>query len=440
MKRHVPRLLFTALLGAVLTAALVPLPALATNGMYLVGYGAETTGRAGANIAVADRTLALNTNPAGTSQMQGRHYSMNLSVLAPELSSGNAANSSLQAEDSYFPLPAIGYVSSRHDSKWTWGLGLVAQGGMGATFENANTFFGTRDQTYTEVRFATLTPTVSYALTDTMSLGAALNLGWADASFRFYPQTSYFNQSDPANSFFGVSMQRAGGPQASLRLGWLWQAHPKLSLGAVYQTETNSTFDNGKMVVNFAAHPQLGRKVTYDAEMDGFTFASQAGVGLAWRPEDRWVLALDVRRYFWDSAIDTIIVKATNPNVQGAPAEVVLPFVFDWKDQWVLAVGADWRATDRLTLRAGYNHGQDPVPDATLTPLFPATTTRHASLGLSWLAGNRVYDFGVERAFPKEQVNNNLDPRVNPFGPGAWVDHEQWTVSLGVSWAMDFMR
>ncbi|HBL29768.1 MAG TPA: aromatic hydrocarbon degradation protein, partial [Acidobacteria bacterium] len=69
------------------------------------------------------------------------------------------------------------------------------------------------------------------------------------------------------------------------------------------------------------------------------------------------MLAVDVKRYFWDAAIDTITVTGRNPDVQGAPAEVVLPFVFNWKNQWVYAVGADWRASDRLTLRAGYNYG-----------------------------------------------------------------------------------
>ncbi len=34
-------------------------------------------------------------------------------------------------------------------------------------------------------------------------------------------------------------------------------------------------------------------------------------------------------------------------------------------------------------------------------------------------------------------MNNNLDPRVNPFGPGLRVGHGQWTLSFGVSraWA-----
>jgi long-chain fatty acid transport protein len=429
------------LLAALLLAALaLPPPALATNGLFLVGYGAETTGRAGANLAVSDRTLALNSNPAGLSQLQGRHYSMNLSILAPTLESGNAINSSVDAEDRLFPLPAVAYIRSPHDSKWAWGWGLVAQGGMGATFKNQNTFFGTRDETYTEVRFVTLTPAVSYALTEDMSVGATLNAGWADASFRFFPRTSFFNSQAPQNSFFGVDMKRAGGPQASLRLGWSWRARPDLSFGAIYQTRTWSNFENGDMVVNFNAHPMLGRKVSYDAEMKGFNFAAQAGAGVAWRPSPDWVLALDVKRYFWDSAMNTITVTAKNPSVQGAPPEIVLPFVFNWRDQWVYAVGADYRLSPSLTVRAGYNYGENPVPDATLTPLFPAITDKHASLGFAWTSGKRTYDFAIERAFPKRQVNNNTDPRVNPFGPGAWVDHEQWTLSVGASWALDIQK
>jgi hypothetical protein len=84
--------------------------------------------------------------------------------------------------------------------------------------------------------------------------------------------------------------------QTSLRLGWWWRADPRLSFGAIYQTETKSRFDGGDMTINFNAHPQLGRKVHYDATLDGFTFAAQAGAGVAFRPSPDWVLALDVKR------------------------------------------------------------------------------------------------------------------------------------------------
>ncbi|MGB5661460.1 MAG: outer membrane protein transport protein, partial [Thermoanaerobaculia bacterium] len=154
-------------------------------------------------------------------------------------------------------------------------------------------------------------------------------------------------------------------------------------------------------------------------------------------PNDRWILALDIKKNYWDDAIDTITVTGKNPDTPLPPPfnEVVLPFVFNWKDQWVYALGADYRVNDTLTLRAGYNYGENPVPDDTLNPLFPANVEDHLSFGFSYLAGSITYEFGIERAFNVSQTNNNPDPQVNPFGPGTTVEHSQWTAAFGVSWA-----
>ncbi len=426
------------LAALVILAMTIPGAVQATNGMYLTSYGAESMGRAGANLAIADRGLALNFNPAGIGQLQGRHFTLNLSVLAPSLEYQNTLNDAINGDDRYFPLPAMAYVRSAKNSPWAFGVGFVAQGGMGATFEGESTFFGTVDQTYTEVRFMTLSPTVSYSFGEDMAIGLALNLGYADASFKFFPETSFFNVESPDQSFFGVNMKQAGGEQFNARLGWWWRANPKLSIGAIYQTETESTYDGGELSMNFTGHPFVGREVMYEAEMEGFTFAAQAGVGIAVRPAERWILALDVKRYFWDHAIDSIVVTARNPDSETAPPEVTLPpFVFNWEDQWIVAFGGDYRLNDVLTLRAGLNYGENPVPDDTLTPLFPATVERHLTFGFSYLRGNKLLEFAVERGFDEDLVNNSTDPSVNPFGPGSAVTHGQWSAGFGVSWALD---
>jgi len=419
-------------------ALVVPAQLPATNGMYLTAYGAETLGRGGANLAISDRSLAINFNPAGISQLQGNHFTANLAVLVPSLTFENMANPSpIDSESSYFPLPSFAYVRAGKESPWSWGIGMVAQGGMGATFKNTNTFFGTQDKTDSEVRFGTLVPTVSYAINEDMSLGLAANIGYADVAFAFWPETSFFNVDNPAFSFPGVEMGTAGGLQYNFRLGWMWRATPKFSVGAIYQTETQSDFTGGDLAVNYNGFPFIGQKVGYEAEVDGFTFAAQAGVGFALRPNDRWILALDIKKNYWDDAIDTITVTGKNPDTPLPPPfnEVVLPFVFNWKDQWVYAFGADYRVNETLTLRAGYNYGENPVPDDTLNPLFPANVEDHLSFGFSYLAGSITYEFGIERAFNVSQTNNNPDPQVNPFGPGTTVEHSQWTAAFGVSWA-----
>jgi long-chain fatty acid transport protein len=297
------------LLAPALALAACALPAAATNGMYLIGYGPETVARGGANLAISDRTLALNFNPAGIAQLQGNHVAASLSTLAPSLQMENQANSPFDGADRYFPLPAVAYVRSGKDTRWSFGFGLVAQGGMGATFEDEATFFGTRDETFTEVRFATLTPTVAYSFSEDMAVGATLNVGYADASFRCFPDTSFFNPANPAMSFPGVNLKQAWGLQSNLRLGWWWRPQPRLTVGAVYQTETDSD-----------------------------------------------------------------------------------------------------------------------------------SSERHATAGFSWLAGDKLVEFAVEHAFENSRTNDNPDPMVNPFGPGTRVAHQQWTVSMGVSWAWPRQR
>ena len=430
MMRQKSKLVLAATVLALLGATSVG----ATNGMYLTAYGAETAGRGGANLAISDRTLAINFNPAGIAQLGGNHLTVSLATLMPSMVSSNPANEPTSANDQIFPLPAIAYVRGT-DTPWTIGVGLVAQGGMGARYEAFNSFFGTRDEIFSEVRFVTAVPTLAYAISDDMSVGVSLNVGYSDVAFRFFPETSFFNQADPQNSFFGVRMEPAGGFQYNVRAGFWWRPRPRFSIGLIYQTETESDFSSGKTELNFANQPFIQQKVGYSAEVEGFTFAAQAGIGVAFRPHRDWMVAVDLKRYLWDDAIDTVRVVARNPDVPGAPAEVVLPFVFDWKDQWVLAVGGDYRLNDRLTLRGGYNFGENPVPDETLTPLFPATTEHHVSAGASWVVANRVWEIALEHAFEKDQVNENIDPRVNPFGPGSAVDHSQWTLSLSVSWA-----
>lgn len=425
----------TRVLLAGLAAAALATAASATNGLYLTAYGAEALGRAGVNLAISDRTLGLNANPAGIAQLQGNHYTASLSLLAPSLEFENLANPPTDAENRYFPLPAFGWVRSGKETRWAYGVGFLAQGGMGATFEDLNTFFGTRDETYTQVRFMTVSPTIAYSISEDAAVGATLNLGYADASFRFFPATSYFNPDNPQMSFFGPKMEDAAGLQTSLRLGGWWRPSPDCTLGAIYQTETESTFDGGTLQVNFGGMPGLGQKVVYDAEMEGFTFAAQAGVGAAVRLSDRWLLAFDVKRYFWDHAIDTIQVKGSDPSVAGAPPTVEMPFVFDWQDQWIVGLAGEYKANERLTLRGGYSYGENPVPDDTLTPLFPATTEHHLAIGAGFLRGGVTYEFALEHAFNASNTNDNPNPMVNPFGPGARVDHSQWTFAFGVSWA-----
>lgn len=55
-----------------------------------------------------------------------------------------------------------------------------------------------------------------------------------------------------------------------------------------------------------------------------------------------------------------------------------------WRDTVSFAVGAEYRATDALRLRAGFAFDPTPVRDETRTPRIPDSDRYWASIGASW--------------------------------------------------------
>lgn len=414
----------------------------ATNGMYLAAYGSEAAGRGGADLAYTDHASCLQSNPAALAFMKHSDLTIDLQVLAPKLTyGGDPFGNAITGKNNLFPMPSISWAHASPKSPLAFGLGLISQGGMGAQFDGYATPFGTKDGTYSQVRFASLTPAIAYAVAPTLALGVSANLGYSDVAFRFYPTTSYYNTMgtplDPTDDvgFFGADLSKAARAfNSSVRVGALWSVHPRMQIGAIYQTKTSGEYKNGTLTLNESS---LGLGlVKYDAVVDGFTWPAQWGIGTRIEVAPRLTLAGDLRRDLWSDAIQDIQVMGSKPDKASPVTAPVMPFVFDWQDVWVGSVGAEFKATPALVVRAGWNYGEDPVPAATLNPLFPAITERHATLGCGWTRGANTLNVAAERAFATTLTNPNTNPNVNPFGPGATVTHSQWTFSLGWSRAL----
>lgn len=87
----------------------------------------------------------------------------------------------------------------------------------------------------------------------------------------------------------------------------------------------------------------------------------------------------------------------------------------------MLNLGLAWTANAQLTLRAGLNLADNPVPDATVNPLFPAIVKNHLTLGLGY------------KASPAGEINASvtLAPAVAvTSGAGVSISHEQTNLQL----------
>ena len=92
-----------------------------------------------------------------------------------------------------------------------------------------------------------------------------------------------------------------------------------------------------------------------------------------------------------------------------------------WDDQTVLSLGLAWAVGEQLTLRAGYNHADNPIPDALVNPLFPATVKTHYTVGAGWqFSATGELNFSLTHA-PTSTVTN---------GMGVVVTHKQNNLQL----------
>ena len=431
---------------------LAVLPAHAANGMNMIGFGPESVGMGGADLALTASPCSMNINPAGIAQTGQAEFEFGLSPMNPSLSHSDEMGNDRGDDLQRYPTPYVGYTHPLN--RVTLGIGLFVQGGMGAEYDDLATPFSRMansgllpsvffdgdvipagDDTKTKITHAKLTPTVAWRVRPTLTMGVALNVSYATAEMKLFPETSVVADLDGSGAagdstsdvFFGMHLEDASSFGYGLRFGVQYREGP-FSVAGAYSTKTSLDLDGGTMTMNLTA-AGLG-KVHYDAELADFGWPQQAGLGLAYRISPRFLIAGDVDWIDWADAIETITIELENPDVPQAPPSRQIPFRMDWESQWVWALGAEITPAPDWVVRMGYNHGDTPIPAESLRPLFPAIAEDHVTGGFSVAKGVWTLDVALEYVLENEITNNSTDPTVNPFGPGSQESLSQFVTHV----------
>lgn len=391
--------------------------AAATNGLNAIGFGTESEGMAGADVAVARDTSALNTNPAGLTQIGGS---------ALDAYSGAAFAIDVRHEDQFdndrkvsnwvIGLGGFGYAKQRGDLRY--GIGFFGQGGSGSVYHEINTAFGTSDELSVQLRIAKLTPGFAYPITDKLSVGFSASIVYADIKQRVFPDTSFFNAANPAQSFFGYSVDHAHHVSFSPKLGILYHPNEAVTLGATYTGRSSLPLEHGSLVSDQSAIG-LG-KVTYsNVRLEGIALPQEVALGGAWQATPKWLWSVKLDWLDWSNALTTSTLTASGPDNPLAAPVLSGTLTNDWHDQWVIALGGEYRYDDKTRLRFGYNYGRNPVPAEHTNPLLAAVSEHHFTFGAAHqLTSQWNMSFALEYAYSGRVTYTN--PEL-PFGSNAAV-------------------
>ena len=337
------RKLFLILLVLAMVAVVAP-PAMATNGDNLIGIGPISRGMGGVGIAAPqDAISAVFANPAGMCfgpYCPGSEVNFAGTLFMPNVSASvTTAGQSVSADSDkkVYAIPAIG-LSVPITTDWRFGLSAYGVSGLGVDYRNTSIANSTLPfpgnpplvaGSYTQLQTMKFAPAIAYAVDKNFSVGLALQIDYSSLDLG---NGSSFN--------YGIGVE----------LGAIYKSTDMLSFGLTYVTPQEVNYKN---VVNLNGN-------IYSLKLAS---PQQIGLGIALEPIK-----------------DTLLVEVNGKWVNWANAKGYDDF--DWKDQWVFGIGAQYKPIKPLALRVGYNYANNPVKEhsnfAGFNPADPAdapTTT-----------------------------------------------------------------
>jgi long-chain fatty acid transport protein len=391
-------------------------PASATDGHFLHGVGAINSAMGGAGVA-APRSLlgAFYLNPAGLTAFEGVRMEFGFELFKPSrtVSSGvqGLGAGSTESVSEFTPVPAMG-LSLQLSDKLTVGLGGLGIGGFGVDYPASLTNpilapqpngFGAVYSTYGLLK---ITPAAAYRVSDRLSIGAALNVDQATLGVRpapfAAPDGQYYPNASNVDGAFGFGFQ----------VGVLYRVNDALSVGASYASpQWFGDFEWNVTNANPGGQYGFPRTIRFRLDVPA---VYAAGVGF--RPTDALQLAADVRYIAYES---TEGFAKSGFNADGSVAG------FGWENILVAALGAEYAVSPRLSLRAGYNYSDNPIPDALSMMNVPApgVVQHHLTAGLGFQLTPRL---AVDLAFYTALKNSIRGPILGGAGPipNSYVESE----------------
>ena len=371
----------------------------------------------GADIALSRDTSATISNPAGLRHIRNRRLDIyTAAAYAINVRHEDQFDNNEQITNRFQPFGALGYAQRANNLPIILGVSLATQGGSGYKYPNLNTAFGTTDDLSAILQIAKFSPSIAFQPSDRLSIGLSLPITYSSLEQEFFPNTSFVDPTNPGNSFFGFKFNKIDGTELGATVGIQYELNDRISLGLAYTSKVDMDMAGNNFEADMSA---LGiGKVSYDdVRLKGLALPQQLGAGIAAKLTQRLLIAFEINWLDWSSSLNEVTLTAKNPDSSVAPKYISSTSTFNWRDQYVVAIGGEYAFSERVVLRAGYNYGRNPIPDANLNPLVALIGTHHFNLGAGFkISRSWLLDSGIEYEAKNSVTYTN---RELPFGDNA---------------------
>jgi long-chain fatty acid transport protein len=398
----------------------------AASGYRFGSQSVSAQGTAEANGAEADDASTLFTNPAGLSRLDGRQIVGGVTAVVPHSSFQDSGSTRFTrtptggqaAQDDFAPsvvaAPTL-YYSQKIDSQWSAGVGVFVP--YGTKLDYDNNWSGRYALTNIKLEAVTINPSVAFKLNEQHAFGFGVDLEYMKARLGQavdVPGTIAAVQMAGSGAALVRQIAALGGNPATLaragdghagvegkdwgygfNLGYLYSPNADTRFGVAYRSSISHQLKGGA-VWDFSG-------ATGDPVVNSVLQAASHHVDSAARVAIRTPETLSVNAFHqfdarWAGMADVTWSRTSRM----ADIDIAFPGTAEgaetirqqWKNTVRVALGANYRLNEAVTLRAGIAHDDAPVQsDALRHPALPDADRLQLSFGADWkLTANSSLD------------------------------------------------
>jgi long-chain fatty acid transport protein len=420
----------------------------ATEGYFQHGFGARHKALGGAGVADSRDATAAALNPAGLVHV-GDEIDAAASIFSPRrgfVGSGSPGLTPLgevESSGNYFLIPNLAWSYRPKESLPfdVLAVSLYANGGLNVHYGNisridsgcglgGSTGVFCRGPVTDNLQQAFVSVAVAKQFGN-FSLGIAPIL--AHQLIKFSGLQLFADIPGLSIDTMSVTDRRIDTSWGyGVRGGVEWSVSPGIRLGVAGNSRIwMGRFDNYRGLL---------------AEQGDFDIPASVQAGIAAELMPSLTVMADFK-YIWYSTIKSLSNPSINilacPAIGGANPSGCLGADngpgFGWKDVAVVKFGAEWRATQQLTFRAGYAWNEQPIParDVMINILAPAVVQHHFTAGGKYLL-NRNLSIEIAGFFvPRSTVRGTELPVIGNPSHRTELQGKGTELTLGISYRFD---
>lgn len=413
-------------------------------GFALIEQSGSGMGNAYAGAAaVTDDASYQFFNPASIAFLPGTQLSGALHIISPETRLKGASASVVTLGDIPYGgsgsgdpgvtglVPNLYYARDLSPSV-KFGLGINAPFGLATKYDKD--WIGRYHAVESDMKTININPSLSYKPNAQFAIAAGISAQYIEAllsssidsgSICLGLQANHLvpggtctltGLNVPGNTATDSFLENEGdGWGYGFNLGLMWKPAPATTLGLAYRSEIEHEL-SGK--ANFRRSAQMDALLSSNPALDVLlidthlkadaTLPATASFSVAHDFSPSFTLLADVTWTGW-SSFDKLLIDFSNPyQSDGLTTE-------DWEDTWRYSIGANWRMSPALKLRAGLAYDETPVPSAARrTPRIPDNSRTWVAVGATYGYSSQLsLDFGYAHLFVDDvRINNTTESSI----------------------------